>query len=278
MHISLPISNSSIQNFFFINGSLICIALIQYSIHSHSTQSAIDSIFVIYLTNIIKNYFLINIINHSIKNKKMLNSNNYPLENYKNEFHVNVLTSTFVETGTSIFINNYLIDMNNCRINLFLFLPLSFAYELSFDFFHYWIHRLSHENKYLYQYFHKKHHKYNNVNSYITFYQSPFDLLLSNSLPQIISICIFPFFSGLEYELMRVYLTYEEISGHNGRKTYPTSCFTQFIWVPRWLNIELYSEDHYLHHSLNNCNYSKRFSLWDKVFNTYTSHTSKKSK
>lgn len=275
MHIILPLSNNSIKNFFLINGSLICIAFIQYST-IHFTQSAINYIFIIYLINVIKNYFLINMINYSIKEKELLNSNNSLVENYKNEFHVNVLTSTIVETGTSVFINNYLIQINNSQINLFLFIPLSFIYELVFDFFHYWIHRLSHENKYLYQYFHKKHHKYNNVNSYITFYQSPFDLLLSNSLPQILSVCIFPFFSGLEYELMRIYLTYEEISGHNGHKTYPTSCFSQCIWLPRWLNIELYSEDHYLHHSLNNCNYSKRFSLWDKIFNTYTSHFKKK--
>jgi sterol desaturase/sphingolipid hydroxylase (fatty acid hydroxylase superfamily) len=39
--------------------------------------------------------------------------------------------------------------------------------------------------------------------------------------------------------------------------------------LPKWLNIELYCEDHDIHHSVNNCNYSKRFSLWDKVFGTF---------
>jgi sterol desaturase/sphingolipid hydroxylase (fatty acid hydroxylase superfamily) len=66
-----------------------------------------------------------------------------------------------------------------------------------------------------------------------------------------------------------VYKNFIEISGHSGKKLYPTSCFSQFKWLPQWLNIELYTEDHDLHHSLNNCNYGKRFSLWDKLFNTY---------
>ena len=48
----------------------------------------------------------------------------------------------------------------------------------------------------------------------------------------------------------------------------PTSSFPQCIWLPRLFNIELYTEDHDLHHSRNNCNYSKRFSLWDKIFKT----------
>lgn len=60
-----------------------------------------------------------------------------------------------------------------------------------------------------------------------------------------------------------------EISGHIGKRMHPTSSFSQFIWLPKFFNIELYTEDHDLHHSHNNCNYSKRFSLWDKVFGTH---------
>lgn len=104
---------------------------------------------------------------------------------------------------------------------------------------------------------------------YISGSKKNIDEFIDNSLPQIVTLLIFPYFSRLEYEILYIYLKYQEISGHNGHTTYPTSCFGQCIWLPRILNIELYSEDHYLHHSLNNCNYAKRFSLWDKLFNTY---------
>ena len=264
------ISKKSLHNFIIINSLLISIGYIHYLFNY-----LFASIFVNYFTNIVKNYILIYIINYSIKNKRLLCETNLPVESYKYEFHINIFTSTLVESGTSFYINNYLIQMDDSRFNIFIFIPLSFIYELTFDFFHYWIHRFSHENKYLYKNFHKKHHKYNNVNSYIKFYQSPFDLFLSTSLPQIISLYIFPYFSGVEYEILNIYLKYQEISGHNGHMTYPTSCFGQCIWLPRIFNIELYSEDHFLHHSLNNCNYSKRFSLWDKLFNTYKTLTNK---
>jgi sterol desaturase/sphingolipid hydroxylase (fatty acid hydroxylase superfamily) len=65
------------------------------------------------------------------------------------------------------------------------------------------------------------------------------------------------------------YKTFIEISGHSGKKLYPNGSFSQFIWLPRFFNISLYTEDHALHHSSNYCNYSKRFSLWDKQFETY---------
>jgi sterol desaturase/sphingolipid hydroxylase (fatty acid hydroxylase superfamily) len=258
------ISKKSIKNFTIVNSTLILIGLFHYF-----CNCIFDSIFIIYLLNVGKNYLLLSIINESVKDKELLCINNIPKENYNYEFDINIFTSSIVETGTSLYINNYIIQINNSEFKIFLFIPLSFIYELTFDFFHYWMHRISHENKYLYKYLHKKHHKYNNINSCITYYQSPFDLILTNSLPQIMSLLIFPYFSRLEYEIINIYLKYQEISGHNGHKTYPTSCFGQCIWLPRILNIELYSEDHYLHHSLNNCNYAKRFSLWDKLFNTY---------
>jgi len=36
------------------------------------------------------------------------------------------------------------------------------------------------------------------------------------------------------------------------------SSFTQFIWLPKYLGIEMYSEDHALHHTDPNCNYAKK--------------------
>jgi sterol desaturase/sphingolipid hydroxylase (fatty acid hydroxylase superfamily) len=65
-----------------------------------------------------------------------------------------------------------------------------------------------------------------------------------------------------------IYKVYLEISGHLGM--YLTSnSFVQFVWLPRIFGIEMYAKDHYLHHAHNNCNYAKRFTIWDKLFGTY---------
>jgi sterol desaturase/sphingolipid hydroxylase (fatty acid hydroxylase superfamily) len=72
-----------------------------------------------------------------------------------------------------------------------------------------------------------------------------------------------------QYILISIYKTAVEIAGHTGKKSYPTSSFPQFPWITKSLNIELYTEDHDSHHRFFKYNYSKRFSLWDKVFGTY---------
>jgi sterol desaturase/sphingolipid hydroxylase (fatty acid hydroxylase superfamily) len=68
---------------------------------------------------------------------------------------------------------------------------------------------------------------------------------------------------------MLIYKIFLEISGHTNKKLFPNGSFPQFIWLPKLLNIQIFTEDHNLHHVLNNCNYGKRFSLWDKLFGTY---------
>jgi sterol desaturase/sphingolipid hydroxylase (fatty acid hydroxylase superfamily) len=73
----------------------------------------------------------------------------------------------------------------------------------------------------------------------------------------------------MSFHILTVYLTYQEIAGHLGKAMYPTSSFAQCIWLPRLLGIQLYTEDHDLHHLRLNCNYSKRFSIWDRLFRTY---------
>ena len=85
-----------------------------------------------------------------------------------------------------------------------------------------------------------------------------------------------PTISYTQFSFMVIYKNFVEISGHCGKQLHPTSSFSQCMWVPKMMNIELYAEDHDLHHSLHNCNYAKRFSLWDKLFWTYTSPYMKK--
>ena len=103
----------------------------------------------------------------------------------------------------------------------------------------------------------------------LTFYHNPLDLIITNSIPQIVTLLIFPYISHFQFSIILTYKSLIEISGHSSKKLYPSGSFSQFIWLPRLLDISLYTEDHTLHHVLNNYNYSKRFSIWDKIFNTY---------
>ena len=145
------------------------------------------------------------------------------------------------------------------------FLMESFVFELVFDGCHYVIHRLLHSNKYLYQ-IHKTHHRTKDLVAANTFHMHPLDLILSYSVPLVVSTWIF---RPTYFHTITAYLTYQEIAGHLGKRMYPTSSFAQFIWLPRLLQIELYTEDHYLHHKLLKCNFSKRFAIWDKLCGTY---------
>lgn len=215
-------------------------------------------------------------VEYGTKNKPNIDNSsipNIPKEEYKNEFHLNVFTTTTIETLTHLFIKSNIIHSyfsKNIYHDIIYFIPYSFIYEVIFDFFHYTTHRLLH-NKYIYKYIHKKHHKFNHPICITTFYQDPLDLIMTNSIPTILSLLIVPNISYLQFHFILIYKNFIEIGGHSGKNSYPTPSFPQFIWFPKLLHIELYTEEHDLHHSQNNCNYSKRFSLWDKVFGTYKS-------
>jgi sterol desaturase/sphingolipid hydroxylase (fatty acid hydroxylase superfamily) len=212
----------------------------------------------------------LNFINYFTDNKPSVSNDvsNLPVEEYKYEFHKNVITATAIESITHLFIKTTIINTSSSKYDLIYFIPVSFMFEFIFDFFHYFSHRLLH-HKYLYKHFHKKHHKFAHPTSIITFYQDPVDLIITNSMPTIITLFIIPRISYLQFNFIIVYKNFVEISGHTGKISYPACSFPQFVWLPKMLQMELYTENHDLHHSLNNCNYAKRFSFWDKVFNTY---------
>lgn len=150
------------------------------------------------------------------------------------------------------------------------FVAVSFCFEVLFDFFHYWTHRLSHEIPVLYRMLHKTHHRHHYPHAIHTFCHSPLDLVWSNTLPVVCALLLSPFAIDLgSWHLILLYKTFIEVSGHTSRISFPTGSFPQFIWLPRWLGISLYTEDHTLHHVHGSCNYGKRFSLWDRVFGTY---------
>jgi len=268
------ISKNSFKNFIVVNSLLFFIGLLQ-----HTFILSFNNLFGLFLIFIFRNYLLINFIEYGTRNIDKINNDvsKIPRESYKYEFHVNVITTTLVETGTYMFINANIINAVSINFlggeiyyELLFFVPITFIFELIFDFFHYTTHRLLH-HRYLYKYIHKKHHKFQHPMAITTFYQDPLDLIITNSMPMVISLLIFnPHITYFQYNMIIVYKEFIEISGHSGKKC-TTSSFPQLIWLPKLFCIELYTKEHDRHHSSNNCNYSKRFSLWDKVFNTYRS-------
>ena len=273
------ISTNSFKNFVLVNGVLFLLGFHQYKFMIYTENIYQNNLFFKFLFTLLffttRNYMLLNFIDYGTKNKPNINIDyeNIPKEEYKNEFHLNVLTTTTIEAVTYLFIKSNIIHSyfsENIYHDIIYFIPYSFIYEVIFDFFHYTTHRLLH-NKHLYKYIHKKHHKFNHPISIITFYQDPLDLMITNSIPTILSILLFGKISHFQFNVILIYKNFIEISGHTGKIVYPACSFSQFIWLPKMLHIELYTDDHDLHHSLNNCNYSKRFSLWDKLFGTYKS-------
>jgi sterol desaturase/sphingolipid hydroxylase (fatty acid hydroxylase superfamily) len=259
-----------------INFFLLSVGMIQYDLINYFNikNNIIIEFIVILFIFLSRNYLLLNFIETSSKTKESINDDviYLPKEEYKYEFNLYVFRTTAIEATTHVIIKKNLIMTisNNLFIELVWFIPLSFCFEIIYDFFHYFGHRLLH-NKYLYKHIHKVHHKFSHPIAIITFYQNPIDLIITNSIPTYLTLIFMNKLSYLTFNFIIIYKTYIEICGHVGKKTYPTVSFSQFIWIPKLLNIELYTEDHDLHHSVNNCNYAKRFSLWDKICGTYKS-------
>lgn len=272
------VSYKSIQNFIVVNSLLLVLSFIQNhaTFITFSLENKVVQFCCLLFLLVIRNYSLIQLIDHGVSNKETINKQTelIPKEEYPHEFHYYVLTTTSIDALTHMYIHNHVVFLVERTLlnDLLLFVPISFLFEIIFDFFHYSLHRLLHSS-YLYKYCHKTHHKFKHPISITSFYQDPFDLVLTNSLPTVLSLSLTtPFLSYRQFQFALVYKIFIEISGHCGKKTYPTSSFPQFMWLAKLFRVDLYTEDHDLHHSLNNCNYAKRFSLWDKVFNTYKTY------
>lgn len=272
------ISKKSLINFIFINSYLILLSTLYYYlisnyliIYKNLDLIKFYSLFIPlnYLLIIIKNYILLYTIDYLLKDKEYISKRRYPNESYKGEFNICILIAGLVENLTYLFINPLIEIESNILNDLLLFISTSFIFELIFDFFHYWFHRLCHMNKYLYILIHKKHHKYNYTVPIIAFYQDYKDLIITNSIPTFLTLKIMPKMSLYMILLISFYKMFIEIGGHSGKKINASS-FPQLIWLPRLLNIHLKTENHDLHHIKGKCNYSKRFSIYDKIFGTFS--------
>lgn len=207
-------------------------------------------------------------LNFFLNNKEYINNYNRDLIKHNN-FYLYFISSTFIELITYFCtLKIYNFAENNIIYDLFMFIPISFLYEIVFDFFHYIFHKFEHENSFLYKNIHKIHHTTQYPTVETTYMQHPIDLILTNSIPQFLTLLFIPKISLFMLNIIIIFKVFIEISGHSG-KIFKSTSFSQFVWLPRFFRIELRTEDHDKHHTLNNCNYSKRFKLWDKMFGTY---------
>ena len=151
----------------------------------------------------------------------------------------------------------------------------SFLFEIVFDFGHYWIHRACHMNKFLYKWVHSDHHDHETPGVLTTFKQSPLEYAIANGLPQVLAFGVTGFkWTHFELQLLFAYKSLVEIGGHEPRMYVEGAkmpiWFPQFPFLPDFY-LRLSADDHQIHHSKYQVNFSKRFRIWDVVFGTYSS-------
>ena len=162
---------------------------------------------------------------------------------------------------------------DNIWYNIVTFIPVTFLFEIIYDLFFYLHHYISHKNKTIYRLLHKTHHlHHNNINIISLYYTDPIDIII-NTIYIIIITYIVPIYE-LQFFIWVFYKLLVELAGHSGTDDNHSS-FSQLILIPRLLDIDLNKADHFLHHLSSKYNYSKRFSLWDKVFGTYREYKTK---
>lgn len=228
-----------------------------------------NNFLILYFLYLVKTTIILFTTRYLQKNKEYITNRS---ESNSIDSYLLFTTSMLIETSTHHLITTFhQFKTTNLFFDFITFIPISLLFELIYDFQHYWIHRLVHTNKTLYKHLHKVHHYKVTTTFLDTYYQHPIDLIISNSIPFIISILLLNQLTYLHFCLITIYKTAVEIAGHTGKKTFPTSSFPQFPWLIKYFNMELYTEDHDLHHRHLNCNYAKRLSIWDKLFGTYNS-------
>jgi sterol desaturase/sphingolipid hydroxylase (fatty acid hydroxylase superfamily) len=271
---TLFFSIKSLFTYIKINGMLLLTTIIQQYIPSNISQT------LVFFTS--RNIFYINLTNHFVDNDNKKNNNIMITKNHNdktnNLLNIYYFVFGFIFETTSFLTIKKLLNIqydNNYLQTLILFIPISFIVEIIFDFFHYWSHRFIHNNNVLYKYIHKTHHKHISITPIITYYQNPLDFIITNFIPYYLSLFIVKNLIKINinffmYCLLTNYKDYIEVVGHAVIKNTKTCSFPQFIWLPKFFNIQLQSIDHNNHHIYPNKNFSKRFSLWDKIFGTWS--------
>ena len=259
------ISKRSAIIYVVINSSLTLLSYLEYSILVSNNYVCI----ILPIYTILRNFLLISFVDYGINNKKIININYIESSGRLGEFEGYVISNSIAESSLMYYFLTIVNIQRPITLSLVYFIPMSFFFEIVLDFFHYWFHRAMHLHHIS---FHKDHHTHIHLKSILAFYFHPIDHIISIILPFIISYYIinrFYILSLFELSMLITYKIHIEIAGHTGHRSYPAASFPQCIWLVKTLGIEAYTEDHNIHHTNPDYNFSKRFTLWDKVFGTH---------
>lgn len=252
------VSKKSLALFVGINTLMCSVSYLHYSLLSYFN----NHILVAYATVLMKAGMLYYVLNRITQHRPRIFPANAPLPEFQ---WTPFLTTYGIETITYLLAHFLATEPSPLWKDVLLFIPVSFAYELVFDFFHYGTHRFLHSVPLLYRTIHKKHHETTMINANTTYNHTPLDLLITNLIPILCASAIVHV-SPYTLTLLFWYKTIVEISGHTGKGT--SGSFIQCIYLPEALGISLYSIDHSLHHLNLAVNFSKRFAIWDRLFGT----------
>jgi alkylglycerol monooxygenase len=147
-------------------------------------------------------------------------------------------------------------------------------FELGLDLSFYIFHRTCHTSPFLYNLIHRVHHTdtakaHGRLVAYETYTLTLFETL-SFLHGYLVGLVVLYVTTGpihlAELALLVTYAHTVECTGHTALSWSPP---TMWRTLPIALGVELYGTDHTRHHKHPNSNYSKRFSLWDRLGGTY---------
>ena len=167
---------------------------------------------------------------------------------------------------TAIIIVDYSLDNFTCMIDIAIyfgeFIILRFCSETIF----YFLHRLLHQNAWLFSNVHKVHHEHRApfglTSEHAHWFESIFIFL--GSMIYSLLICGFLFFRINVY-LLYFFMFYTDLKSVDGHSGYFLPIHLEYYWMFNWINGG--SQWHDLHHSKYfNCNYGEKWI--DKLFGT----------
>ena len=126
------------------------------------------------------------------------------------------------------------------------------------DMFFYFLHRLMHENKFIYRKIHKIHHRANVPIPIEYIYVHPLEWM-SGMIGPFLGMIIIGKISFIAYLIYLVVRNLHEIHIHSGIKT---------SLIHRLFPLYGTNEHHDMHHAKRDGNYSSTFILWDLIFST----------
>ena len=133
------------------------------------------------------------------------------------------------------------------------------------DMFFYVLHRLMHENKYIYRKIHKIHHRASTPFPSEYLYTHPLEWM-TGMIGPFIGIFLLQGVSIYSFWLILIIRNLHELDIHSGLKS---------SYLTKYFPFSGTNEHHDLHHSILDGNYASSFSFWDKMFKTEISEKPK---